>query len=316
MRKLVKLLMLAAAIYVFSVSHMTASAQTGGDQPTDTIDASTSAHWLFTLSLGQAFSSNINQDETYVKSYGIIPGFGVSYRSSAKHPGFKFNYEVGLHRYTQTDRWNRTSHLLETSFERRLFKNWAAETEAVVSLNGTSEDRELADHYVIREEIKYRINKQNRLKVYGAYRVKRYHDDPGRNAIDPFIGARYQLLARNRSWTVGSRYDKNRPINPRGRYIRRIYSGEFSTPLPNNYGSLALGARLQSKQYARLIRVDGVRVPRHDNKWIFSAFWDRKISENIQTGCFYLFERQFSNQADKRFVDHELGFYLRYQWWR
>jgi hypothetical protein len=223
---------------------------------------------------------------------------------------------VGLHRYTKTDRWNKTSHLLETSFERRFLKNLAAETEAVVSLKGTNEDRELADQYVIEEQIKYRLNKENRFRVYGAYRIKRYQDDPGRNTINPFIGAKYQLQNRNRSWTVGYRYDTNRPVNPRSRYIRRIYSGEFSTPLANNYGSLTLGARLQSKLYARLIRVDGMRVPRHDEKWIFSAFWDRKISKNIQTGCLYTFEWQSSNLADRRFVAQQLGAYIRYQWWR
>ncbi len=56
MRNLIKLLLLATTIYVF---HMTASAQTQTDRPTETTDASTSAHWLFTLSLGQVFNSNI-----------------------------------------------------------------------------------------------------------------------------------------------------------------------------------------------------------------------------------------------------------------
>src|SRR6266849_3589332 len=154
MRNLIKLLLLATTFYVFLVSHLTASAQTQTDRPTETTDASTSAHWLFTLSLGQVFNSNIDQDEKHLKSFGIVPGFGISYRSSAKHPSFRFNYEVGLHRYTQTDRWNKTSQLLETSFERRFLKNLAAETEAVVSLKGTNEDRELANQYVIEEQIK------------------------------------------------------------------------------------------------------------------------------------------------------------------
>jgi len=43
MRNLIKLLLLATTFYVFLVSHMTASAQTQTDRPTETTDASTSA---------------------------------------------------------------------------------------------------------------------------------------------------------------------------------------------------------------------------------------------------------------------------------
>lgn len=317
MRRVVKVLILASAIFVVPVGNISIYAQTGPDGPTESTDtSSTSGHWLYTLQVGNVFNSNINQDETNIKSFGVIPGFGIAYRSSAKHPLFRFNYEVGLHRYTNTDTWDRTSHFLETNFEKRFLKRFAAETQGVVSLKGSNEDRELADQYLIEEQIKYRINKENRFRVYAAYRIKRYRDDPGRNTIDPYIGAKYQLQHWNRSWTVGYRYDKSRSVNPRHRYIRWIYSGEFTTPLPGNYGALTLGARLQSKMYARLIRVDGMRVPRQDQKWIFSGFWNRKLGPHIEAGLLYVFEWQSSNQADKRFASHQVGAYIKYQFWR
>lgn len=315
MKSLIQLVLLATTFFLFPVCYLTVTAQTVSDSQPETSDTSKSAHWLFSLTLRQVFDSNIDQDDKHLKSFGIVPGFGISYRSSAKHPSFRFNYEVGRHKYSKTDRWNRTSHFFEGSFERRFLRNLSAETDAVVSLKGSNEDRELADQYGIEEQVKYRLNRKNRFRVYGAYRIKRYQDVPGRNAINPSIGAKYQRVDGNRALTLGYRYDVSRPINPRFRYIRRTYSGEFSTPVAN-YGSLTLGARFQSKLYSRLVTVGGARVPRDDEKWSLSTSWDREVRKNLRAGAFYVFERQSSNLPDKRFAAHQIGAFIKLQWWR
>jgi len=272
-------------------------------------------HWLFTMNFGQVFDSNIDQDQKALKSFGLMSGLGISYRANPKHPSFQFDYEVGWHRYSQTDRWDRRSQLFVASYERKLAKHLSLETEAVGSLKGSTEDRELADQYVVEEQIKYRLNRSNRVKVYGAYRIKRYDDDPLRNTINPYVGAKYQLLTGRYSWTAGYRYDTSRPVNPRGRYIRWTYSGEFSTPLARD-GSLTVGVKYQPKLYARLIKSGETRVPRRDEKWTWSAAWGREASKNLFFGLFCAFEAQDSNLTDKQFKASQVGAHIRYQWGR
>jgi hypothetical protein len=299
-------------IICYLLSYACVTAQEADNKKSETKDASKS-YWLFTMNFGQVFDSNIDQDQKGLKSFGFVSSLGISYRDNPKRPSFKFDYEVGWHQYSQTDRWDRRSHLFVASYERRLVKHLSLETEGVVSLKGSSEDRELADQYVVQEQIKYRLNRWNRVKVYGAYRIKRYDDDSLRNTINPYVGAKYQLLSGSRSWTAGFRYDKSRPINPRGRYIRWTYSGEFSTPLSRE-GLLTAGVKYQPKLYARLIKSGERRVPRRDEKWTLSVVWEREVRKNLFFGLFGAFEAQDSNLIDKQFKANQVGTRIRYQW--
>jgi hypothetical protein len=305
---------LPVVIVCYLLSYACAMAQETGNKNSETKGDSNS-HWLFTTNFGFVFDSNIDQDQKALKSFGRVSSLGISYRDNPKRPSFQFDYEVGWHQYSQTDRWDRRSHLFAASYERRLVKHLSLETEGVVSLKGSTEDRELADQYVVEEQIKYRLNRSNRVKVYGAYRIKRYDDDPQRNTINPYVGVKYQLVTGSRSWTAGYRYDTNRPINPRGRYIRWTFSGDFSTPLARQ-GSLAVGVKYQPKLYARLIKFGETRVPRRDEKWTLSAAWGREASKNLFFGFFCAFEAQNSNLIEKQFKANQVGARIRYQWSR
>ena len=305
---------LPALIICYLLSYACVMGQEADDRKSETKDASKS-HWLFNMNFGQVFDSNIDQDQKRLKSFGLVSSLGISYRDNPKRPSFRFDYEVGWHQYSRTDRWDRVSQLFVASYERRLARHLSLKTEGVASLKGSSEDRELANQYVIEEQIKYRFNRRNRIKVYGAYRVKRYDDEPLRNTINPYVGAKYQLLMGNRSWTAGYRYDTSRPVNPRGRYIRWTYTGEFSTPLGRE-GSLTVGAKYQPKLYARLIKSGETRVPRRDEKWALSAVWEREVRKQLFFGLFYGFETQDSNLIDKQFKANQVGTHIRYQWER
>jgi len=305
---------LPVIIFCYLLSYASVMAQETTNRKPETNGSST-PHLLFTLNFGQLFDSNIDQDQKNLKSFGLVRSFGISYRNNPKRPSFQFDYELGWQNYTNSDKWDRRTQLFVASYERRLAKRLSLETEGTVSLKGSTEDRELADQYVLEEQIKYRFNRSNRFKAYGAYRIKRYDDDPLRNAINPYIGAKYQLLTGKRSWTVGYRYDTSRPINPRGRYIRWTYSGEFSTPLSRE-GLLTVGVRYQPKLYARLIKSGQTRVPRFDQKWTWSAAWGREMSKNFAFGWFFTFETQNSNQIDKQFKATQVGARVRYQWGR
>lgn len=54
------------------------------------------------------------------------------------------------------------------------------------------------NQYVLEQQLQYRVNPNNRVRFFGAYRLKRYPlEDIGKNAVDPYFGIRFdQKLKR------------------------------------------------------------------------------------------------------------------------
>lgn len=269
--------------------------------------------WFFT-SLSSSFDTNIDQDPKGVPSFGLVPSIGFHFQDSAEKPAFELEYEVGLHRYTNTEKWNRTSHGLTASYKRHLFGRWYSRTTAEMSLKGSSEDRELNNQYVLGQQIEYRPTANIRLIGFAAYRLKRDAFDRGKNSIDPYIGAKFvQRLPGNRRWEIHYRYDHNRSWEPRNRYIRWTYGASFETPILRR-DRLTLDLSYRPQLYARTVSLGDMRVTRHDQRWSFTALWERPLSQRLTLGVFYRFEKRFSNDPDKRYIEHEPGIQLTYIW--
>ena len=278
--------------------------------------SSSSGRVAFYVSLANLFDSNIHQDEEGRNSYGVVPGLGIYYRNHPDKPSLEMNYEVAFHSYTNTDRWDRVSHNFRTSYEHRLTRRWRSETTGQISIKGSSEERELTNQYILEQELEYRFTPNNRFGAFGAYRLKRYSDDPGRNSINPYIGGRFQQrLSGNRSWEVLYRYDHNRSQSPRSRYIRWTYGAEFSTPVFSRNNLLTIEARYRPQLYARQIRVNRERVPRRDQRWILDVSWQRPAWRDVQMALNYRFEKRNSNDPDRRFNEHIMGVTFTYRWW-
>jgi hypothetical protein len=193
------------------------------------------------------------------------------------------------------------------------------ETSGEIGLKGSTEDRELADRYMLEQEFQFRLSKQNRLNFGGALRLKRYDDNPGRNAFNPYVeGGFEQRLGGGRKWEIGYRYETNRSQNERFKYIRWTYSAEFTTPLMRQ-GWLTVEAKYRPQKYARLVEIeledgDDIEVPRRDQRWILGAEWRFPLWRNLELGANYKFETRSSNDPDKKFNAHLMGVSLMYRW--
>ncbi len=66
--------------------------------------------WSGLVRVGNAYDSNIDQNDTNNQAFGVIVGGGVQYVDDPADPSVTVNYETGLHRYHGTDRWDRISH--------------------------------------------------------------------------------------------------------------------------------------------------------------------------------------------------------------
>src|SRR6266496_2152424 len=250
--------------------------------------------WFF-ATLASSFDTNINHDRESLRSYGVVPSIGFHFQNSRENPSFEIEYEVGLHRYTNTERWNRVSHNLVTSYKHHLVGPLYMKTEAELTLKGSSEDRELNDQYVLGQQLDYRLNSHNRVQLFAAYRLKRDPIDNGDNAIDPYAGAKFvQRLAGDRRWEISYRYDKNRSWNPRNRYIRWTYGAEFETPVLDRRNHLTFDLTYKPRLYARTVRIEDQRVPRHDQRWLFGVLFERSLRPDLQMALFYKYETRDS----------------------
>ena len=275
--------------------------------------------WWVSMSLATVFDTNITHDEQQVSAFGLVPSFGFHFRDNPEKPSFEADYEVALHRYNNTDEFDRVSHNLTVEYRKQLVKRLYAKTTTEISLKGSSEDREINNNYIVEEQLQYRFTTNTRVAGLAAYRLKRYPlVDQDSNSIDSYVGAKIEQRFRGeRRLELGYRYDHNRAWNPRNNYIRRNYTLEFQTPLSvRRRDSIIAGFRYSPRTYQnRLTRVNGIRVPRHDDRWVFDLTYERLIRPNLLVGIDYQFEKRDSNDIDKRFTSNVFGLRFTFDKW-
>lgn len=271
------------------------------------------------MSLATVYDTNITHDEQQVGSFGLVPSFGFHFRDNAERPSFEADYEVALHRYNHTDEFDRVSQSLNAVYRKQLAKRLYSKTTTEMSLKGSSEDREINNNYILEQQLQYRLPFNTRVAGFAAYRLKRYPlIEQDSNSIDSYVGAKVEQRFRgDRRAELTYRYDHNRAWDPRNNYIRRTYSLEFQTPLSiKRRDSLSAEMRYSPRDYQnRTTRVNGVRVPRHDDRWVFSVLYERLLRPDLSMAFEYQFEKRNSNDPDKIFTSNVFGLSFTFDKW-
>jgi hypothetical protein len=276
--------------------------------------------WWVSMSLASVFDTNITHDERDVNSFGLVPGVGFHFRDNPERPSFEADYEVALHRYTNTDEFDRLSQSFTAAYRKKLFAGLYARTTTEVSLKGSSEDREINNNYVLEQQFQYRFASNTRVAGLAAYRMKRYPTvEEDSNSIDSYVGAKVeQRLRGDRRVELGYRYDHNRAWDPRNNYIRRMYTLEFESPLSTKRrDSVSAEFRYSPRSYEnRLTRVNGVRVPRRDERWTLDVVYQRLMRPDLTMEIAYRYEKRDSNDVDKKFSSNVFGLRFSFDKWR
>ncbi|HSE32573.1 MAG TPA: hypothetical protein VLA93_13455 [Pyrinomonadaceae bacterium] len=322
---LLSIVIVACMIQVFGQARSTPSSKKKSARASvfkEDLAETENAHrrFWFSMAIGTFVDTNITHDERGLNSFGLVPSFGVHFRDNVEKPSFEANYEVGFHRYTATNEYDRMSHNFDASYRRQLAKRLYARTTGEVSLKGSSEDREVNNNYVLEQQLQYRITPSLRVAALAAYRVKRYDPiEQGSDAIDSYVGAKVEKrFVGERRFEFEYRYDHNRAQAPRNRYLRRTYTAEFSTPLSfRRHDALLLELRYSPRAYTRrLISVNGERVGRRDNRWVFDVTYERALRSNLLMAATYTFEKRNSNDEDKRFTSNLFGLTFTFDWFK
>jgi hypothetical protein len=271
--------------------------------------------WGADVSLSNIFDGNIDHEQQAVQSYGFVPAGVVRFASSRDDPGMMVEYELASNTFSGSDTWDRISHALFAGFERRVGKRITLETEVEATWKGSSEDRELANVYSVAPRLSYRITRPLRVSVLGAYRYKSYADDPGTTGPSPYIGTKLDVrLPRDRRIGGGYRYELRMSREPRDRYRRSVWSLEFSTPVASRVDRLEIEGRVKNQIYDRLIKVDGVRVPRHDVRFALDVMYRRPLSATMDAVWVLELDSRTSNDPDKPYRAPMFGFTVVYHW--
>ena len=261
------------------------------------------------------YDSNIGRDRADLESYGLIAGSSGRYQSSRLHPGLAATYTIAKHSYTRGEEWNRVSQDLNVVASRSLTRRLTLETVGEVTLKGSSEDRDVSDQYTFLPRLNYRLRTSQRVRLYGAYRVRRYVVTTERNAANRYAGLEFrQNVGKSGQWETGYRFETNSAREERRSYTRRTYATQYTQRVWDRdqiVGELKYRTQRYNK---RAVRVDSVAVPRMDHRFQPSLTVIHQLSQRVGLELDYDFENRTSNDPRRGYHDHLFTLSSRYNW--
>ncbi len=261
------------------------------------------------------YDSNIRHDKNNLAAYGLIGGGATRYQSRRMRAPLTATYTVAKHSYSEGAEWNRVSQDLNVVATRRLTPHLTFETIGEIALKGSSEDRDIGDQYIFLPRLSYRVSPSQRLRGYGAYRIKRYDLAPDRNAYNRYGGLEFRQDVGNAGqWELGYRYETNSARSERQSYVRRTYATQYAASLRGENQIVGVMKYRAQRYDKRPVLVGSVYRPRMDQRFEPSIEFLHPLSEKILLDVSYEFERRTSNDPNRGYRDHLASISARYRW--
>jgi hypothetical protein len=263
--------------------------------------------WSLEMRLSSVFDSNLDRDEESLDVYGLVAGAQAMFERRRDDDDLRLEYEAALHRYSRTDKWDRLSHKLRGRYEREVGSRWTLGAESEITIKGSSEDRTVGDQYILEPRLEYEIADDSEARVYGAFRLRRYDQEPEQNAVNRYAGAEFtQKFGGKREWEVGLRYEVNDAERSRRYYRRWTWHTRLVTPLSAR-DELELELKLRARVFPeRFVEMEDELVPRQDRRWSPSLVWTRALSGSMGLEVEYEYETRSSNDPEQAFKGHQL----------
>lgn len=281
----------------------------------DTSHARAWRPYRFALFSSQVYDSNIERDRLDpITSYGFVIGGVARYQSAEVRPDMSVVYEIAHHSYTRNEQFDRVSHNLSAVASRRLTRSLTAEAIAEAALKGSSEDRDVGDQYIFIPRLNYRLDQARRLRVYGAYRIRRYDIDADRDAVNRYVGTELRSdVGDETRMELGFRYETNSAREARRSYTRRTYDITYTRTWGDNDQLLA-EVRYRSQRYDQRPGDEDDDDPRHDHRVAPTLEWVHRFGRGFSTIANYTFENRTSNDPGNGYRDHVFALTGRFDW--
>lgn len=267
------------------------------------------------FSITSVYDTNIDRLLVDTGAYGLVVGLSGRYQSGRSHPGIAATYTIAKHSYTKGDVWNRVSHDLNLVTTRAISPQLTFETIGEIALKGSSEDRDISDQYIFLPRLSYRPRASQRIRLYGAYRERRYDVTPSFNAANRYAGLDLrQNIGKSGQWETGYRFETNSARDEKRSYTRRTYSTQYTTQFSRRDQALA-ELKYRTQRYdKRPVKVDSVSVPRMDHRFQPSFTVTHRFNERVGLELSYDYEKRTSNDSRRGYRDHLLALSSRYSW--
>ncbi len=251
------------------------------------------------------YDTNIDHNDEPVASYGTVPATRIRLRDRVRNPIVTASYTIGRHSYSNTDRWDRVSHLATLDLEPELTDWLRPETSAEVSIRGSSEDRDISNQYRVDQAIEFRFTRSHRLAIYGGLLWKKFPDDPENDAFKPRVGITFQRRASGgRRWELDLRREWNEEESVSGEYDRWKVESSYRIPV-SKLTDAKIEVEYRRKIYReRFVEIEDEDTLRRDHRWTLGASLSRSFLHNARIELDYKFETRDSNDPGKIYSAH------------
>ncbi len=241
--------------------------------PSRTSDSSVAPHgpafsrFSAASSMLSRLDDNVNRDSLGVRSVGFSMALGARFESSVLRPGLLLEYDVALHRYTATTRFNRVSQRARSTLSRRLAGRITAELVTEGTLKGSSEDRDVSDQLAVMPRIDVRLTGVERLRIGIAQRWRRFPTDSLQDAQNRYVAIELRhRLTNGTTFSIEVRSEYNDARSTRFDFRRTAYTGGVAASLARR---LTFEAEMQYRTQVypgRFFKLDRQDVARLDHR--------------------------------------------------
>jgi hypothetical protein len=275
----------------------------------------TTPGWISVQSVvGSRYDTNVNRDTIPVTSVGMVTGLGVQLRAGGEKPWLETQYDVAVHRYTATDRFDRVSQRVRMVGSARLSRRVELGLVAEGALKGSSEDRDVSDQAGVMPRLEVKLGSSRRLRLVGAQRWRRFSASPTQDAVNRYAELELRHRTPDGAELKGEvRVERNEAVSARYDQRRTTFASSYATPISRAH-LLELELRYRIQRYpGRLVEVDDVDMPRVDNRFEPSVGWTWRLGTTA-LALRYEPEHRGSNDADNSFVQHMVTFDISRRW--
>lgn len=266
--------------------------------------------WAAEVWLAAAYDSNILNRADAPGAWGVEPGLSVGYQPS---PGLGLEYQARGHAWTETDRWDRLSQSLRAEWDARRRGRWNAVLLAQAATQVVTAEYQKADQLTVRPMVEFRASDDDRLRLYAAYRRRRYHDADHTGAHNGYLWLQYRRrLAPYHFGYLSVRREENRAELERRDLGRTAVFAQYSGRVSP---ADRVNARLEyrDERYgSRTDVVDGAAVRRYERRWIPSVGWTHQIGR-AALEVDYRYQTRASTLPAREFTEHLTAVTLRYR---
>jgi hypothetical protein len=258
--------------------------------------------------------NNVNRDSLGLTSVGASMGLGARFESAALRPGAVVEYDIALHRYTATTRFNRVSQRLRTTLSRRVMKRVSTDLVLEGALKGSSEDRDVSDQLTVLPRLDVRLTADDRLRVGAAQRWRRFPTDSLQDAHNQYVTAEVRhRLSAGTAVSIEARNERNDARGARFDFRRTAFTGALESSVARNV-TFELEMQYRRQVYSgRFVKINRQDVPRRDHRLqpaaalhLHGAIADIDLS--------YEPEFRLSNDPRRSITQHVVSMGVRHRW--